>query len=135
MSSTTPESQAQMCLPFHPASASVARGQLRCWLAGTGLDADLSHAAELVTSELVGNALRHAHPQAGGVLTVTWFLDASGLTVSVTDGGSALVPHTVDARPGAQSGRGLAIVECLASHWWTELSPECSTVHALIAVG
>lgn len=128
-------------VPFHPASAALARRQLRLWLQrhGTPVDVgrleDLIDCAQLVVSELVGNALRHAQPVEGGVLTLRWCLGEEGLVVSVTDGGSALVPHRVDSPATAQAGRGMAIVDAVTTRWWTELSRERATVHALIAPG
>lgn len=125
-------------VPFHPCSASVARRQLRLWLSRHAADVHdaefegLVDNAELVVSELVGNAIRHARPVAGGVLALRWLLGPSGLLVSVTDGGSALVPHKVDASPQAQSGRGMAIIDTIAARWWTERTDSAATVHALI---
>ncbi|QWC86308.1 ATP-binding protein [Nocardioidaceae bacterium] len=137
----TRQVEGHLRVPFHPSSAAVARRQLRLWLtrhgAGTRVPdfEDLVDCAELVVSELVGNAIRHAQPVQGGVLTLCWSLSPDGLVVSVTDGGSALVPHRVDAPPSAQSGRGMAIVDSLTKRWWTELTAERATVHALIAPG
>ena len=127
-------------VPFHPCSASVARRQLRLWLSrhATAFEPaeleDLVDSAELVVSELVGNAIRHARPVVGGVLALRWLLTEGQLVISVTDGGSALVPHKVEASPQAQSGRGMAIIDAIAHRWWTERSGSEATVHALIAV-
>jgi hypothetical protein len=41
------------------------------------------------------------------------------LKVSVVDGGSGL-PHRIDAGPGSERGRGLALVEAYAEAWGVE---------------
>jgi serine/threonine-protein kinase RsbW len=92
-----------------------------------GLDTSTQDAVELVTAEMVGNAVRHG--RGGIVLTVdasTPFLSlltgdtrpaaAPVLAVSVTDAGSSR-PHPRDAADDATSGRGLALVDALSLRW------------------
>ena len=68
--------------------------------------------AALLTSEIVGNAVRHAPPPLDLVL----LHGAPGIRVQVRDCSPDLV-H--DARPDLDSegGRGLRLVEMLASRW------------------
>ena len=65
----------------------------------------------MVLSELMGNAVRHARPIAGGVLLVGWRIADGVLTVRVTDGGSVKRIEPRESSPMADSGRGLHIVE------------------------
>ena len=87
----------------------------------------------VVISELVGNAVRHAKPLADGTILITWGRDRRGIRISVTDGGSTSRPRRVEASASAVSGRGMAIVDALASDWWSEHSRTRSTIHAVIA--
>lgn len=121
-------------LPFRPASAAVARHRLRDWLHGHGADEDHLDDARLVLSELVGNAVRHARPLSDDTLRVQWDRHDAGLDISVTDGGSVSSPERLDAAVSDLAGRGLAIVDTLASRWWVEATRSRTTVHALVAL-
>jgi serine/threonine-protein kinase RsbW len=78
----------------------------------------------VVTSELVGNAVRHGTPLEGGLL-VRWRLTSEAVAVEVVDGGGGdgppreLAAH--DADPLDTCGRGLYIVEELARRWGTSV--------------
>jgi anti-sigma regulatory factor (Ser/Thr protein kinase) len=69
----------------------------------------------LIVSELVSNAVRHGRPEIALRMTV----EPLSVDVSVLDHGTALPPAqaTPAPDPTAASGRGLAIVESLASDW------------------
>ncbi len=127
-----------MHLPFTPAAVSEARRELRSWLKEAGVDGDFAYDARLIVSELVGNAVRHAEPLPGDELAVAWEINRRGLQISVTDGGTAervrSRPRRVPAAPTDTSGRGMAIVETLASRWWTERGRTRTTVHAVVPI-
>lgn len=89
-------------------------------LLGHGLSRSVADDAGLVVTELVGNAVRYAHPLPGGVLRVAWELTANRLLLKVTDGGGRGSPHRQSAGPRDTRGRGLAIVETLAARWGVE---------------
>ena len=76
--------------------------------------------AELLVSELVTNALRHGAP------ALRLFVQAheNQLRVRVSDGGSGL-PARTEPPPSAEaiSGRGLRIVEAVATAWGTDIDP------------
>ncbi|WP_406112977.1 ATP-binding protein [Kitasatospora purpeofusca] len=96
-----------------PESVGVARRRLRDVLriAGVGLPED---SAELLVSELVTNALRHA----AGEIGVEVAIGVAVLRVSVRDG-SDRPPQLRVAGDLDTGGRGLALVEALASrHGW-----------------
>jgi serine/threonine-protein kinase RsbW len=118
-----------------PSAVSAARRQIRRELAAENLPDPLLDDVEVVVSELMGNAVRHARAIAGGVLLVGWRLVDDELTIRVTDGGSAKRIETRDSSPMADSGRGLHIVERLASSWGvTDHAGSLRTVWATLAV-
>jgi len=84
---------------------------------GAGADTDTIGVAELLTSEVVTNAVQHGEP--GGLVTVTVARGEASLRVVVTDGGEGRpeVQH-----PGLDDfgGRGLQLVEALAGAWGVE---------------
>jgi anti-sigma regulatory factor (Ser/Thr protein kinase) len=101
-------------LPAEPASAQQARSAIRQALTGWGMN-HLTGDAELLASELVANAAEHGdgtpislalrrHAEPG---------EQPGITCEVTDGSPAM-PRRTEPGPGAERGRGLAIVDALA---------------------
>ncbi|MFE6676389.1 ATP-binding protein [Streptomyces tendae] len=74
---------------------------------------DLVETAELLLTELVTNALRHA---SGVEIGVRLYLQDDQLVIEVNDG-SPLVPVPRHAGPDDESGRGLFLVEALAGSW------------------
>jgi serine/threonine-protein kinase RsbW len=75
----------------------------------------------LVTSELASNAVLHV----GSAFTVSVSVSASGRSVriAVLDR-SSLGPTSGPTAPGAVTGRGLAIVDALATEWGVDDSPD-----------
>jgi anti-sigma regulatory factor (Ser/Thr protein kinase) len=102
-----------------------ARRFVRSTLHDWGLDEDATETAVLCISELVTNALIHAH--AGSVVRV--LLDDGVLTTTVRDNGSRdpAIGEPVDD-PLRVHGRGLQLVEALASRWGSELDAIGTTV-------
>ena len=90
--------------------------------------------AQFVASELVTNALRHTrsgHPDGHFRLT----LDAGDnlLIIAVTDqGGPADPPQVHHADPDATSGRGLYLVQDMATIWGVYGDQPSRTVWALL---
>lgn len=123
-------------VPHTAASVGVGRRWVREQLAAHGVARRLLDDVEVVVSELLGNAVRHAPPIAGGALLVTWRLSGSVVMVTVTDGGS---PDQVEPRGTGQlseTGRGLRIVEGLATEWGViEQFGGLRTVWATVAPG
>lgn len=97
-------------LPPEPRSVSVARGWVRERLAAWGLGV-LGETAELLISELVTNAVRHALADVELRLA-----KGATLVVEVVDDDERL-PHAAQATPDDEWGRGLALVEEFAGEW------------------
>ncbi|MFD5445979.1 ATP-binding protein [Streptomyces tendae] len=75
--------------------------------------AELIDAAELLLTELVTNALRHAD---GSSIGVRIYVRDDRLVIAVNDG-SPDIPVLRPAGPDDESGRGLFLVEALAESW------------------
>ena len=111
--STDDGSQAQIELPAELTSGRKARLFLSDRLSEWRLDS-LMDTALLLTTELVTNAVIHA----GSAVSVTVRRGRGQLRVEVADtGGGALTMREPD--PDATSGRGLQLMEALASAWGT----------------
>ena len=79
------------------------------------VDEKVTGVVELLTSEVVTNAVRHAHGAGELALTIT------GDTIRVeVDDTSGLLPTRRCAGRDALGGRGMAIVAALARDWGVE---------------
>jgi anti-sigma regulatory factor (Ser/Thr protein kinase) len=128
-----------------PVSVAAARRFVTELLTGLGCTCALRDDAELMLSELVTNAVRH---QRDGKIEITAVLRGSALRVSVTDDSHEVpqprssraeeapstaghAPSTAGQAPSiaghapsaeAASGRGLLLIEALATRWgWAPL--------------
>ncbi|MCC9310474.1 ATP-binding protein [Kitasatospora sp. RB6PN24] len=116
-------------LPYEPQSARAARHLVRSALRQWGL-ADLLDSAELIVSELVGNAVKTGCRQH---MTVAIHRTAeASVRISVRDGSRAMPVLIQDrSRDDAEGGRGLALVNHLThGHWAAELLPLGKVIHA-----
>ena len=120
-------------VPFAASSVAVARQKLKTWMREQGVRRETIEDGRIVISELVANSVRHAQPLPDGTILVSWSRDRKGIHISVSDGGSSSRPRTVRASASALSGRGMAIVEALATDWWLEQTRSRSTIHAVLA--
>ena len=120
MSATATERGWCVIVPHHARGARIARHRMTSALSGI-VSATLLVDAAAVAAELVGNAVRHAAPLPGGVVRVVWRTVAGGgVEIRVTDGGAAAAPQICQVTPDSISGRGLTIVEALATRWGVE---------------
>lgn len=82
-----------------------------------GLPVELCNDAALLTSELVTNAVSHAKSAP----TLRIDLWAGGIRVAVDDQHSDKPKQQAVNDPNSENGRGLLLVESLASRWGTEM--------------
>ncbi len=85
---------------------------------------DLAAVAELLLTELVANAVRHARTP----FTVMLRWNGRTLRCEVTDANPLPPRPHLDVDPTALGGRGLLLIDQLASSWGTELTPQGKTV-------
>ena len=81
-----------------------------------GLGADLTTSAQVMTSELVTNALDHGR----GLILLTITRIPGRLHVAVTDEGREMPRRVI---PHGTRGRGLVLVEELSSAWGVDALP------------
>jgi PAS domain S-box-containing protein len=116
-------------LPAGPEAAPLARAATRRRLEHWGVGGDLACTAELVVSELVGNAVRYGAPP----LSLRLIFDRI-LTCEVSDAATS-APHVRHARTVDETGRGLFIITTLASNWGTRYRAQGKTVWAELPAG
>lgn len=116
---------ATWALPHHPRSIGEARACLREYTRTRQLGDELATTAQLLLSELVTNAYRHARPLPDGRITVRCALSPTRtLRVDVTDGYAVELPYPRPTFPTDISGRGLILVASLADTWGIDLLPD-----------
>jgi anti-sigma regulatory factor (Ser/Thr protein kinase) len=110
--------------PAEPRSVGAARAavQQSCQRWGYG---KLCDDAKLIVSELVCNAVRHA----GTDIELTLMSRREGLRMEVSDGSTQPVRPRI-ASPTDEDGRGLTLVDALASHHGVRRSTSGKTVWA-----
>ncbi|GHE02731.1 SpoIIE family protein phosphatase [Streptomyces alanosinicus] len=110
-------------LAADPAVVADARKEATRQLAEWGL-AELAFTTELVVSELVTNAIRHAEAP----IRLRLIRDRA-LICEVSDGG-ATAPHLRHPRAMDEGGRGLLLVSQFAQRWGTRFVPEGKVIWA-----
>jgi anti-sigma regulatory factor (Ser/Thr protein kinase) len=124
---------AGLTLPHEVAAVGAARRALDGYLQDHAIDPDSRDDAQLVLTELISNAIRHAPPRASGDLDVAWGLDRRHIYLEVTDGKGSTEPQQVPTtHPESIGGRGLAIVTVLTSTWGVRLDDTGRTVYAVL---
>jgi len=118
--------RATVRLPSGPTAPREARAFLRRTLGDWQVDEDTVDSAELCVSVLVTNAVIHT----GTAAELTVRLDDEALTVLVRDGGSSgTVSRSVGlVDPMTISGRGLGLVDAVATTWSAEQGADGTTV-------
>ena len=119
-----------MRVPWTMSSAVGARRALVSALRALGVDPIVVGESEIVISELVTNAVRHARPLPDGKIRVSWSVRASVVEIDVTDGGGPTSPHPAPRSVWSAGGRGLRIVGSLAHEWGVRENPSGTTVWA-----
>jgi anti-sigma regulatory factor (Ser/Thr protein kinase) len=80
-------------IPWAPSAAARIRRVLVEDLTDRGVQGEVVSEAEIVVSELVANAVRHAKPLADGAIRVHWKVKNNVVEVEVSDGGGPTVPR------------------------------------------
>ncbi|WP_347352175.1 ATP-binding protein [Intrasporangium sp.] len=104
-------------IPWAPSAAPRVRRTLVEDLTDRGIDGEVINEAEIVVSELVANAVRHARPLSDGSIRVHWKVRNGVVEVEVSDGGGPTAPKPSPRTTWGLSGRGLRIVRSLAHEW------------------
>lgn len=102
--------------PSSPRSVGRARRLLADQLVAWDL-LRLTDTAELVVSELVTNALAHAHRPYGRLIATRFERLANGVRIEVHDAGDGR-PHLRKASADEEGGRGLELVDALTGGAW-----------------
>ncbi|GAA4626993.1 MULTISPECIES: ATP-binding protein [Cellulomonas] len=89
-------------------------------VAGVGVGGASNQVIELLTGELVTNAVTHG--PAAAPVQVDVRVDGAVVRVAVTDEGEG-TPRLQHPEPTAPSGRGMALVAALASAWGSARRP------------
>ncbi|MFM9551297.1 MULTISPECIES: SpoIIE family protein phosphatase [Streptomyces] len=110
-------------LPADPALVAEARKTTTRQLGAWGLD-ELAFTTELIVSELVTNAIRHAD----GPILLRLVLERT-LICEVFDGG-ATAPHLRHPRTTDEGGRGLFLISQFTQRWGTRFLPEGKVIWA-----
>jgi len=112
LSMTLATAPTDILLAFSPVPAAV--GAARHAVHDCGLHPDVDHTVTLLTSELVGNAVRHAG--SDGRIVFHARLGPEQVRVEVADHGSGFDPEIRHVA----AGYGLRLVDRLASRWGVE---------------
>lgn len=120
---TTTPKDIEWRLPRHARSVGRVRALFREQATSWNIPQDVTDTAELLLSELMTNAYRHAKVAAGREIRARCALTDDRLRITVTDADATLPsppspPAT--ARPDDESGRGLTLVAVLADDWGAE---------------
>ncbi|MFE4019790.1 ATP-binding protein [Streptomyces sp. NPDC059101] len=128
-------------LPSEPRSVGWVRGELRRQLEQWGLAEELGESAALLVSELVTNAVRAQAADGGAWVGVRFARERGGrrLRLEVRDrsGGRPVIKEKqmeATEEEAAECGRGLVLVDALASGWGVEPDGIGKVVWAELAV-
>ncbi|MFF4602133.1 ATP-binding protein [Streptomyces sp. NPDC001339] len=122
-------------LPGDSRSAGRAREALRCQLRVWGVDGEITFSAELLVSELVTNAVNaQVQEPIDAEVGVRFVLSDGWLRLEVHDMSDEL-PVIERVEEDAECGRGLVLVDALASCWGVDRGDIGKTVWAELVVG
>ncbi|GAA3103847.1 ATP-binding protein [Streptomyces echinatus] len=133
---STPTTELVQRLSATPRGARLARRLTGAALATWGYphEGDLSHTAQLIVAELAANAVTHGRvPGRDFELRLGLLREKNTLRIEVSDARGDRKLRFLDGRPEDEHGRGLVVVQVLASLWgvserdvgktvWVELS-------------
>ncbi|WP_435833870.1 ATP-binding protein [Streptomyces bacillaris] len=119
----------QLAMPNSPAAAKIVRDFVGTLLR-TGAHSALAEDARLCVSEVVANVYCHTSSQ---LVRVEVTVDRDQVAVHVTDDGPGPLPDPPE-RPDGEGGRGLLVVDGLATSWGKRRPgpPAFVKVHAVV---
>jgi anti-sigma regulatory factor (Ser/Thr protein kinase) len=123
-----------LAVSHEPASAAKVRRSIADDLSGYAITQECVDDIVLVASELVGNAVVHAHTDAThDALDVSWDVEPDVVVIRVLDGSPDLpLRRSTDNR--AKGGRGLSIVAAIALDWGVRRSGTGKLVWARVPI-
>ena len=89
---------------------------------------------ELLATEMMANAVRHANLDGGRPIALRVFLYRDRIRVQVHDHGPGFAPEVHAPDAGSDSGRGLFLIDRLASEWGVIGGDDGTTVWFEIAL-
>jgi anti-sigma regulatory factor (Ser/Thr protein kinase) len=136
MGSTAAETDLRLIafmLPSIPASVPIARLRIRAALGLHGLG-EYADDAEIITSELVANAIQHVRGDGTETIGVTLarMRSPESVSVVVTDCSSE-GPIKLEPLASSEQGRGMLIVDQLSARWGWCLKHGGKAVYAILA--
>ena len=112
-----PEAPRTLRMPYGPQAVPQVRRSIVEDLQSLGIAPAIVDEAEIVVSELLSNAIRHARPLPEGIVRVRWRTRSGVVEVEVSDGGGPSTPRPAPPALWSTAGRGLRIVRSLAHEW------------------
>ncbi len=106
----------QLVLPAQPSSVREARHVVGRYAVLHGADESTQDAARLLVSETVTNALVHGCESSPGEVSLRMSVGGNRLRVEVGDDAST-VPCRREVSPDDEGGRGLALLDTVATAW------------------
>lgn len=116
---STDDARSDLTLQAAPSAPRAARRFLADALQSREVTAGVVDLASLLTSELVTNAVRYGR----GLVRLSVRADPPALRVEVHDDNPAMPTLGPEDDTAAENGRGLRLVEALATRWGTESCP------------
>ncbi|WP_381798190.1 ATP-binding protein [Streptomyces niveus] len=121
-------------VPFTAEARVVARVRraMRLHLSLWGLS-DLEDVAQICISELVANVINHVGP--GTPVTLVVSTDGAHLRIELSDPDARAMPTLLAPTSGAESGRGLMILDAVADRWGVISRADSKVVWCELATG
>lgn len=116
MPQTAERSEMILALEPRPESARIVRRALRA----QGLSSDVAHTVDLLATEIIGNAVRHAELREGQRIVFFARVSDDFARVEIADPGPGFDPDAVEV-----SGYGLRLLKALATRWGIECTRGC----------
>ncbi len=111
------DGEQSVVLPGQRQSVAVGRHWVVTCASGHGLNGVLGQVIELLSSELLTNAVLHG--AEGGPVALAVRVSTAAVRVSVSDRAQQ-TPVVVHSEPSDLHGRGMAIVEAMSQRWGVE---------------